>query len=189
MEILLALGLGLGLSAATGFRLFVPLLGLSVAGLAGWQALPPGAEWLGSWQACLALATATGLEVGAYYLPWLDHLLDGLATPLAVLAGGLLTFLALADLPPPLRWLLAIVAGGGASAAVQFGSVGLRALSGGTTGGLGNPLVATLELLAATLLTALALLLPLLALGAVLLLLGGLLLLLLHRLTRRPARP
>jgi hypothetical protein len=185
VEILLALGLGLGLSAATGFRVFVPLLGLSAAGLAGWYALPPGSEWLGSWQVCLALATATLLEIGAYYTPWLDHLLDGLATPLAALAGGLLAFIAFADLPPALRWLLAIIAGGGASSLVQLGSVTLRMLSGGSTGGLGNPAVATLELLAAVGFTGLALLLPLLALGAVALLIG-LLVLLLRRLARRP---
>ncbi len=111
MDILLALGLGLGLSAASGFRVFVPLLGLSLAGLAGWVILPPGAEWLGTWPACLALGTATLLEIGGYYIPWLDHLLDSLATPLAALAGCLLTLVALHDLPPALRWFLAVIAG------------------------------------------------------------------------------
>ncbi len=173
MEILLALGLGLGLSAASGFRVFVPLLGLSVAGLAGWITPPPGAEWLASWPACLALATATLLEIGGYYIPWLDHLLDSLATPAAALAGCLLALVAFRDLPPAVRWFLAVIAGGGASSLVQLGTVTLRGLSTGTTGGLANPLVATLELAASLALTLAALLAPVLALTLALALVGG----------------
>jgi hypothetical protein len=181
MEILLALGLGLGLSAASGFRVFVPLLGLSLAGLAGWVALPPGAEWLGTWPACLALGTATLLEIGGYYIPWLDHLLDSLATPLAALAGCLLALVALHDLPPALRWFLAVIAGGGASSLVQLGTVALRGLSTGTTAGLANPLVATLEAGASLSFTLLAFLVPLLALVLTLAMIAGLAWLLLPR--------
>ncbi len=187
MEILLALGLGLGLSAASGFRVFVPLLGLGLAGLAGWVTLPSGAEWLGTWPACLALGAATLLEIGGYYIPWLDHLLDSLATPLAALAGSLLALAAFHDFPPAIRWLLAVVAGGGASSLVQLGTVTLRGLSTGTTGGLANPLVATLEAGASLALTLAALLLPVLALVLTLALVGGLAWLLLRALrSRRP---
>lgn len=188
MEILLALGLGLGLSAASGFRVFVPLLGLSLGGLAGWVTLPPGVEWLGTWPACLALGTATLLEIGGYYIPWLDHLLDSLATPMAALAGCLLALIAFHDLPPVVRWLLAVIAGGGASSLVQLGTVSLRGLSTGTTGGLANPLVATLEAVASLVLTLLAFLLPVVALLLTLALLGGLAWLLLRVLRSRRHR-
>jgi hypothetical protein len=174
MEILLALGLGLGLSAASGFRVFVPLLGLGLAGWAGWVSLPPGSEWLGTGPACLALGAATCLEIGGYYLPWLDNLLDSLAAPLAMLAGCLLALVAFQDFPPAIRWLLAVIAGGGASSVVQAGTMALRGLSTGTTAGLANPVVATLEAVASVILTLLALLLPLLALLLTLLLTGWL---------------
>ena len=187
MDILLALGLGLGLSAASGFRVFVPLLGLSLAGLVGGVTLPPGAEWLGTWPAFLALGTATLLEIGGYYIPWLDHLLDGLATPLAALAGCFLALVAFHDLPPVLRWLLAVIAGGGASSLVQLGTVTLRGLSTGTTGGLANPLVATLEAGASLSFTLLALLVPVLAFVLTLAVVGGLAWLLLRAVcSRRP---
>jgi hypothetical protein len=189
MEILLALGLGLGLSAASGFRVFVPLLGLSLAGLAGWVTLPPGAEWLGTWPAALALGTATLLEICGYYIPWLDHLLDGLATPLAALAGCLLALVALHDFPPALRWLLAVIAGGGASSLVQLGTVTLRGLSTGGTGGLANPLVATLEVGASLLLTLAALLVPILALVLTLAVVAGLARLLLRAVRFRRQHP
>jgi hypothetical protein len=188
MEILLALGLGLGLSAASGFRVFVPLLGLSLAGFAGWVTLPPGAEWLGTWPACLALGAATLLEVGGYYIPWLDHLLDSLATPLAAIAGCLLALVALQDFPPAIRWLLAVIAGGGASSLVQLGTVSLRGLSTGTTGGLANPLVATLEAGASLSLTLLAFLVPVVALLLTLALVAGLSWLLLRALRSRRQR-
>lgn len=184
MEILLALGLGLGLSAAAGFRVFVPLLGLGLAGLVGWVELPAGSEWLATWPACLALGAATLIEIGGYYIPWLDNLLDSLATPAAALAGCLLALIAFHDLPPVVRWLLAVIAGGGASSLVQLGTVSLRGLSTGSTGGLANPLVATLEAAAALSVTLLAVLLPLIALILVPVLIVGLVVLLKRTLRR-----
>jgi hypothetical protein len=78
METILGLIIGIGLSAACGFRVFVPLLGLSLAALTGHLDLSPGFEWIGSWVAFLAFATATVLEIGAYSIPWFDHLMDTL---------------------------------------------------------------------------------------------------------------
>jgi hypothetical protein len=71
------------------------------------------------------------------------------------------------DIPPFLKWSLAIIAGGGVSAIVQGGTVALRAGSSGTTGGLGNFLVSTIELVGSILVTILAVLLPILCLAAV----------------------
>ena len=68
-------------------RVFVPLLALSVASATGHVALAPGWEWLGSTTALVAFATATVLEVVAYAVPWLDHALDVVATPAALIAG------------------------------------------------------------------------------------------------------
>ncbi len=145
METLLALCLGVGLAAASGFRVFLPPLALGIAirlGVPGADAAP---AWLGSWIAIGAFAAASVLEVIAYYVPWLDNLLDTVASPLAVIAGALLTAGVTRELHPVAQWTLAIVAGGGAAATTQTVTVMARALSSAVTGGLTNFVVATLE--------------------------------------------
>ncbi len=168
METLLALAVGMGLSAACGFRVFVPLLGMSLAARAGHLTLGPGFEWIGSGPAALAFSTATVLEIAAYYIPWLDNLLDTIMTPAAVVAGTIVTASMLSDLSPFLKWSLAVIAGGGAAGIVQGGTVALRAGSSGTTGGLANPAVSTMEMVGSILTTALAIVIPLLCLALVL---------------------
>lgn len=163
-----AVALGIGLAAACGFRVFVPLFLMGIAGASGWLTLSSDAAWAATTPALLALGTATALEVGAYYVPWLDHALDTVATPAALLAGIGASAAVLGDLPPALRWGTAVVAGGGAAGLVQGATVLLRTKSGVLTGGLANPLVATLEAGGAVTLALLAVALPLLALLLVL---------------------
>ncbi|MFZ5756912.1 MAG: DUF4126 domain-containing protein [Pseudomonadota bacterium] len=170
MEIVYALLIGIGIAAASGFRVFLPLLGLALAARFGGITLGEDFGWLVSDAALVALATATVLEIGAYYLPLVDHLLDAFTSPMAVIAGTLATAAMLAGIEDPLlKWGLALVAGGGAAGVVQTGSVLARAASTATTGGLGNPVVATLEWISAVVVTLLALLAPVVA---VLILLG-----------------
>lgn len=166
-ETIAALGLGLGLAAACGFRVFVPLLVLGVAARMDLVPLVPGWEWMASLPAIIAFGSATALEVVGYYIPWFDHLLDIVATPAAVTAGLLVSSAVIADLPPLVRWTAILVGGGGLAAFVQSSTVGLRAASGATTGGLANPVVATVELAGATVTSVLAVLLPLLVLFVV----------------------
>ncbi len=145
-ETILSLCIGLGLSAACGFRVFVPLFIASIAAHAGHLKLSAGFDWLGSEAAMVALGVATVLEIGAYYVPWLDNFLDSVATPAAVVAGTLITASVASDMSPMLKWSLAVIAGGGSAALVQAGTVLVRAGSTAMTGGLANPLVATAEL-------------------------------------------
>jgi hypothetical protein len=169
---LVSVAVGLGLAAACGFRVFVPLLIASLAAHFGHLPLAGGFEWLASLPALLALGTATVLEIGAYYMPWLDHALDLVATPAAVLAGMLATASVATDLPPLLKWSTVIIGGGGAAGLIQGASVLLRLKSGLLTGGLANPLLATVELLGAGTTALLAILLPFVCLGLVLVLLA-----------------
>lgn len=162
MEWMLGLVIGIGLSAACGFRIFVPLLGVSMASMAGHLQLSPGFEWIATLPALLAFASATVLEVGAYYVPWIDNLMDAAATPAAITAGTVLTASLVGDVSPLLQWSLAAIAGGGAAGVVQFGTVITRGASSTTTGGLGNFAVATMELVGAVVTTILAILLPIL---------------------------
>jgi len=50
---------GVGLSAACGFRVFVPLLVMSAAARSGHLELAEGFAWIGSWPALAAFAVAT----------------------------------------------------------------------------------------------------------------------------------
>ena len=164
MDTLLALIIGIGLSAACGFRVFVPLLGMGLASLSGLLTLAPGFEWIGSWPAVVAFCFATILEIGAYYIPWLDNLIDSVATPAAVLAGIIATASVLTDVSPFLKWCLAIIAGGGTAGLIQTGTAVLRGASSLGSGGTTNVLVSTGELVGAALTTALAILIPIVCL-------------------------
>ncbi|NJN83376.1 MAG: DUF4126 domain-containing protein [Caldilineaceae bacterium] len=146
MEIALSIALGIGLSAACGFRIFVPFLVMSVAALSGNLELSSGFEWIGSYPALLALAIATALEIAAYYVPWMDNTLDAIATPAAIVAGTIATASVVTDMSPFLTWTLAVIAGGGIAGVIQSGTVLLRATSSATTMGVGNFAVASSEL-------------------------------------------
>jgi hypothetical protein len=160
METFLSVCVGIGLSAACGFRVFVPLLVMCIASLSGHLTLAHGFEWIGTYPALISLSVATCLEIAGYYIPWLDHLLDTLATPASIVAGTVVTASAVSDMSPFLKWTLAVIAGGGAAGLVQGATVLTRAASTATTGGLANPMVSTLELAGATLTSILALVAP-----------------------------
>ncbi|MBY0526684.1 MAG: DUF4126 domain-containing protein [Gemmataceae bacterium] len=167
MEAVLGVIVGIGLSAACGFRVFVPLLGMSIASMAGHLTLSAGFEWIASWPALIAFATATVLEIGTFYVPWLDNVMDAAAIPAATVAGTIATASQVGDMSPFLQWTLAVIAGGGVSLTVQGGTVVIRAASSAMTGGFGNFTFSTLELLAAVVFTVLAVVLPILCFVAV----------------------
>jgi hypothetical protein len=160
METVLSIFLGIGLSAACGFRIFVPFLAMSVASLLGYLPLSEGFEWIGTVPALLTFATATMLEVAAYYIPWLDNLMDSVATPAAFIAGVVASASVLTDLPPLVRWSVALIAGGGVAGIIQGSTVLLRTKSSLLTGGIGNALVATGELIGSALTSLLSLAVP-----------------------------
>lgn len=159
-ETLVDLLLGIGLSAAAGFRVFVPFFVLSAAAVLGHFDLPTDFDWIETNQALLVLAAASSIEIIGYYIPWLDHLLDTIATPAAVIAGTLVTALATSGLNPLLQWTLAIIAGGGTAGLTKGMNNFLRLISTSISVGLTNPIFATIELAIAIGLTLLALTLP-----------------------------
>lgn len=164
MAILLAIALGLGLATAAGLRVFLPLFGAGLGAHFGYIELNAGFSWLGGTTALIALGTAAVAEVLAYYVPWLDHALDVIATPAAVGAGILASAATVVDLPPALQWGIAIIAGGGAAGLMQALTVGVRLKSTLTTGGIGNPVVSTAETVGSAGLVVFAVFLPLLCL-------------------------
>ncbi len=133
---------------------------MSMASLSGHLTLASGFAWIGTYPALITFAVATGLEIAGYYIPWVDHLLDTLATPAAIVAGTVVTAAMVTNMSPMLQWTLAVIAGGGAAAIVQGTTVVARGASTATTGGLGNPLFATIELGGAVVTSIMALLAP-----------------------------
>jgi hypothetical protein len=167
LDIALSIALGIGLAAAVGFRVFLPLLVASVAAYTGHLHLSDNFAWLGSLPAMTMLGVAAIVEVLAYYIPAVDNLLDAITTPVALVAGTLVSAAVMVDLPPIVKWTTAIIAGGGAAGLTQGVTALLRAKSTAFTAGLGNPVIATAELGGALLLSALALIAPFVALAAV----------------------
>jgi len=160
MDTILGIVIGIGLSAACGFRIFVPLLIMNLAVLSGQLHLPAGFSWIGSIYATIAFGSATVIEVLAYYIPGVDHILDIIATPAAVVAGTITTASMCMELSPFLKWTLALIAGGGIAGLIQGTTVALRAKSSLATAGTGNLVIATLELIGAIIVALLAILLP-----------------------------
>ena len=172
LDIAVSIALGVGLAAATGFRVFLPLLVASVAAYTGHLQLSDNFTWLGTLPAIVMLGVAAVVEVLAYYVPAVDNLLDTITTPTALVAGTLVAAATITNLPSPVKWATAIIAGGGVAGITQGVTALLRAKSTVMTGGLGNPVLSTLELVGALLLAVLALVAPLLAIVLVVVFFG-----------------
>ena len=149
LQIVLSLSLGLGLAAACGFRVFIPPLMMGVASRFDLYELEGSFVWVGETWAIGVFAIATLIEIGGYYVPWIDNLLDTIATPAAIIGGIFVTSASLeGEMDPSMQWMLSIIAGGSTAGVIQIGTVATRAVSTTTTGGLANPIVSTLEALA-----------------------------------------
>lgn len=144
-DIIASVAIGIGLAASCGFRVFVPLLVAGIAAKAGLLPLTEGFHWLASWPALFCFGTATLLEILAYYIPFIDNLLDTVTTPLAVGAGTLVFTSVLPVEDDFLKWATGIILGGGTAATIQAGTALTRLLSTKLTAGTGNAVVATGE--------------------------------------------
>nr|WP_199298562.1 DUF4126 domain-containing protein [Leptolyngbya sp. FACHB-17] len=155
--------MGISLSAAAGFRVFIPLLIVSGVSVFGHYDLPADFDWLENSQAFGLFAIASILEVIGYSIPWFDHALDVLATPAAMIAGTVVAASVAPDMNPLIQWTLAIVAGGGTAGITKLLTNLLRGTSTAASGGLTNPIFAAVELAIAVLLSVLALTAPIVA--------------------------
>lgn len=155
--------IGIGLAAASGFRVFLPMFAVSLASYMGWIPMNENFAWLSGLPTLITTGIATVVEVLAYYIPYVDHLLDTLSVPLATVAGSVLFASQFADIGTFPQWALALIAGGGTAAAISSGFAGTRAASTATTGGLGNSVVATTETAGAGIMSFLAIAAPIIA--------------------------
>ncbi len=160
VETILSFLLGIGLSAAVGFRVFVPLLIVSLVSMTGHLTLASGFEWIGTPVAALVFAVATLVELLGFLVPWVSNALDGIATPAAAIAGVIMMAAVLTNMSPVARWVLAIIAGGGVALTVQGATVVTRAVAAGTTGGIASPVVGILEAISSFVVTVTTIIIP-----------------------------
>jgi hypothetical protein len=171
-QIILSVMAGVGLSAACGFRVFIPPLIIAIAAKAEHVNLGTEFAWMGSDIALVAFGLAAVLEVGAYYIPWLDNALDTIAAPVAVVAGTITSAAVFGDMNPWLKWTLAAIAGGGAAGAVQITTTVTRGASSAITGGMGNWAVSTAEGIGSIFTAVLAIVIPVLVFSLFVLFVG-----------------
>ena len=155
--------IGIGLAAASGFRVFLPLFAVSLASYLGWIPTNDNFQWLSGLPTLIITGVATLVEILAYYIPVVDNFLDTVTVPLATVAGSVLfasQFIELGTFP---QWALAIIAGGGTAATIAAGFAGTRAASTATTAGIGNNVIATTETAGAGLMSVLSIFLPVIA--------------------------
>lgn len=158
MDTTLAIMLGVGLSAACGFRVFVPMLVMSIAARAGYLELASGFEWIATWPALLAFGTATTIEILVSLIPGLQNILDAIAVPAAAVAGTIATAAMVGNLSPFLQWPIAIIAGGGTATTVELGTAAIRVPGIGT-------IESILEDIAAITMSILAIVIPVIIFG------------------------
>ena len=163
LEILLTILMGIGLSAASGFRIFIPFLVISIASITGNLTPADSFGWIGTYPALITFSIATIIEIAAYYIPWVDNILDTIASPAAVIAGMILMAAVVSGMSPLLKWSLAIIAGGGIAGTIQVLTGVARVTSSLTTGGLGNSAVSSVESGSSLTLSALAIFAPVIA--------------------------
>ncbi len=159
-ETIISILLGISLAAAVGFRIFVPLLVMSIASFWGYLNLSSGFEWVGTIPALIIFGAATIFEIAGYYIPFVDNFLDTISSPTAVVAGTIVMASSIVELDPLIKWALAIIAGGGAAGLVQSLTTITRGASSVTTGGIGNHVVSTTEAGASFGISILAILFP-----------------------------
>ena len=167
-ETIISICLGIGLAASVGFRVFLPLFALSLASYFNLWELNESWQWIGSLTALITLGVATIVEIIAYYIPFVDNLLDTIAIPMATIAGTAVMVSTVADLSPVITWALAIIAGGGTAAMIKSTAKSTRLTSSVSTAGLGNPIVSTVETGTSIVMSVISIFLPIVAIVLVL---------------------
>jgi hypothetical protein len=164
IDVVISIALGIGLAAAAGMRLFMPLAAVSLAAYLDYLPVNENFAWLGSGTAVIILCTAMVLEVLAYYIPFFDNLLDAIAVPLAAAGGTILMASTMLEMEPIWKWTIAVIAGGGTAGLIKGKTAVVRGASSTFTAGLGNSVVSSVENIFVVVLVLLILFVPIAAL-------------------------
>jgi hypothetical protein len=171
-ETILSICLGIGLASASGFRVFLPMFALSIASYFNIIPLNESWAWIGGLPALISFGAAMIFEIFGYYIPFVDNLLDTVATPLAAIAGFVIVASTLVDISPTMTTILAIIAGSGSASAMQGLTTTTRLASSVKTAGIGNPVLSTAETGTAITLSSFAIFLPIVAVVLVVIIFG-----------------
>ncbi len=139
--------LGLGLASATGLRTFLPLLMLALSAkfeMFGVRLIDQ-MDWLVSWPAIAALATATVAEFAGDKVPAIDHGLNAIGYVTRPIAGAVAAGSVFWNVDPSAAAIAGLIVGAPAALAFNAAQTGVRVGSTATTGGLGNPFVSLVE--------------------------------------------
>lgn len=172
LETILSICLGIGLASASGFRVFLPVFALSLASYFDVIPLNESWAWIGGLPALISFGVAMIFEIFGYYIPFIDNLLDTIATPLAAIAGFVVMASTMVDISPTMTTILAIITGSGSATAFQGLTTTTRLASSVKTAGLGNPIVSTAETGTAITLSLLSIFLPIVAIILVVIIFG-----------------
>ncbi|MDP3377836.1 MAG: DUF4126 domain-containing protein [Brevundimonas sp.] len=156
--------LALGLAAASGLRIFVPLFMAALAAkfqLFGIE-LNDGMLWMTSNTAIAALGLATVIEIVSDKVPVLDNALHAIGLIARPVAGALVAGSMFVGLDPTAAAIAGIIVG--APTALAFGAAqgGTRAASTLSTAGMANPLLSVVDDLVSVGTVMIAFLMPLL---------------------------
>lgn len=173
METIIGACIGIGLAAACGMRVFIPLLVLGLASKAGFVTLSESTAWLASTPALWTLGVACLVEVAAYWVPSIDHALDVVAAPAALAAGTLVAASQFGEFTPALSWGLGAIAGGGVAGLSTATSVSARGVGTVSTAGLVNPLISSVQSALSAVVSVLAVVVPLALAGVLLVVLAA----------------
>lgn len=154
---------GIGLAASVGLRIFIPILIVSIFAYTGNLNLSTYFTWLGYLPVLVFLVIISILEILAYYIAWLDNYLDAIEHPLSIIAGILITGAVITDFNPYLKWLMALLIGGGVAGTINAATSMIRLKTSAETGGSKNFIVSTVEAVIAVILSVLSILEPFIA--------------------------
>ena len=150
-----------GLSASAGLNAYIPLLIVALAARFDVIQLDGPYAHVESWWAIGVLAFLLLVEMLADKVPVADHVNDLISTFIRPAAGALL-FAANTGTVSQMHPVLALVLGLFTAGAVHGAKASARPMITASTGGIGNPIVSTLEDVVAVITSIVAILAPLL---------------------------
>jgi uncharacterized membrane protein len=162
----------LGLSIPAGLNAYIPLLAVALAERFRWLSLREPLDILGSWWMIAIIAVLLIVEIVADKVPAVDHANDIVQSVVRPAAGGIVAVAGSgsgSEISPWLLVLMGVIFAGGVHAAKAT----TRTVVNATTGGIGAPMVSTVEDTGAVALSAVAIAIPILVVFVVAALLFG----------------
>lgn len=157
--------MGLGLSASTGYKPFLPLLIISIASQLGFIELASHSQWLSSTLFICIMIALSILEFFSAAFPFLGRIFEIVGIPITLICG----YIAITSLTGTLgenniivKHLIGILLGGGTAAIVKAFSLIKNALSDAFSFGLSSSVNSVIDSILAIFVSIVAIVAPLL---------------------------